>query len=97
MKTYFEVNGVTKNPEWDILYVGYFSTYTNNTKRTNYAIFSARAILLIENKAEFWVVDGTNKQRIWVIDSWWKKYLRTYKDSKRTNNLDNLPSLPAVL
>ena len=97
MKNYFEVNGVTKNLQWDILYVGYFTTYTNNTTRTNYAISSAQAILLIENKAEFWVVDGSGKQRIWVIDSWWKKYLKTYKDSKRTNNLDNLPSLPVIL
>lgn len=97
MKNYFEVNGVTKNLQGDILYVGYFATYTNNTKRTNYAISSNRAIVLIENGAEFWVVDSTWKQRIWVVDSWWKKYLRTYKDFKRTNNLDNLPSLPTIL
>lgn len=96
MKNYFEVNWVTKDTQWDILYVGYFATYINNTKRTNYAISSARAIVLIENGAEFWVVDNTWKQKIWVVNSWGKKYLRSYKDSQWTNNLDNLPSLPVV-
>lgn len=96
MKNYFEVNGVTKNLQGDILYVGYFATYTNNTKRTNYAISSARAIVLIENGAEFRVVDNAWKQRIWVVNSWGKKYLRSYKDSQWTNNLDNLPVLPPI-
>lgn len=96
MKNYFEVNWVTKDTQWDITFVWYYAFYDWWLKKTKYALSVKMAIWMIENNYEFRSIWSSPKQKIIVVTTWDKKYLRTVKDWKPDNNLDNLPSLPVV-
>ncbi len=81
MTKYF-IKKVRKNDEGDIEAV--------KTRSTEFTI--QEVIEKIESGQHFFVVeDGTSEIPVEVISREGKKYIRTVKDGKETNNLDELP------
>ncbi len=80
--TKYYITHTRKDDEGDIIKV----------KTTHSEFTTGKVIEIIEGERDsFFVEDGTDEIPVNVIQGENKKYIRTVKDGKETNNLDNLP------
>ena len=81
MANYF-IEKVRKDDDGDIIKV-----------KTVHSEFTTKEVIeKIEAGDNFFVMEGETKINVEVVSREGKKYIRTFKDGKETNNLDNLPT-----